>query len=135
MPDRPAYKAFPFKLITKERTFIVYTADLFEKNSWLMDLQKVISDLKAKAHGAVPIAAAPNAGGAVATVNRGSVGERPPAAPLNAGPAELAPVWQPNELATRCTRCLRKFGLLRRKHHWYDSDSDHGTCRPTISPY
>jgi FYVE/RhoGEF/PH domain-containing protein 5/6 len=105
----------------------VYAADLYEKNSWLIDLQKLVAAARAAAlavAAGTAISSSSSGGGSGNSSSSSSAEAVGRVASVSiagtnssTNSAGAAVVWQPNELAVRCARCLRKFGLLRRKHH------------------
>ncbi|KAI7833327.1 Dbl homology domain-containing protein, partial [Kickxella alabastrina] len=108
VPDAPDCRN-QFTIISREKSFIVYTSSASEKLAWMQALMRAITERR-EARDTLQMDSSLKR--RIARARRSTMMQFPRVAENFD-----APVWDPDESAERCYICFRDFSLFVRKHH------------------
>ncbi|KAJ2747840.1 hypothetical protein GGI20_000135 [Coemansia sp. BCRC 34301] len=98
-----------FTIISREKSFIVYTASAAEKAGWMLALMRMIAERR-EARDTLQMDNSLRR--RIARARRSTMMQFPRVAENFD-----APVWDPDETSDRCYICFRDFSLFLRRHH------------------
>eukprot|EP01090_Pellita_catalonica_P017837 TRINITY_DN5510_c0_g1_i2.p1 TRINITY_DN5510_c0_g1~~TRINITY_DN5510_c0_g1_i2.p1 ORF type:complete len:449 (+),score=45.83 TRINITY_DN5510_c0_g1_i2:634-1980(+) len=99
MPDRETQQKVvknAFKIVSPNKSFVVYVEEVDKKIEWLVALNDAISAWRQK---------------------QSTFGTKKNAAPEDGGSLIEAPIWIPDDEVLSCMNCSQPFAWLKRRHH------------------